>query len=328
MNHFFMLNTNFIRIKQKMDDIFKPFISNDIVDHFESKTKELIKTINWSNDIENIRQSLDQQYVALHKLTSVYSINKKYNKLENGLLGCKRSKTELNKFRDLNLGETQTSTKFIQLNELKEDAIRKQKVYFNIKALPRKIMFQPDESSKVVNLDLQEDLNSETKSENDIQVNISLLPVAQDFKFRADCIRKRIKTILHNFIYDKLSTSIKDEGTDIYLLKLPREFNTNIRYEFTKKILNSTVRELYSFDTHKKEDLQRIKHNKDVIEKIKNSEFQSLLDKKMKDFYQDYISEGEYKKIIVNIKEKDGKLYEKYFKTHWENFLQYFSSTN
>ena len=328
MNHFFMLNTNFIRIKQKMDDIFKPFISNDLVDLFESKTKEFVKTINWSNDIDNIRQCLDQQYGALTKLTSFYSINKRNNKLENGFLGCKRSKMEINHFRDFNLVETQSSTKLIQLSELKEEIVKKPKVYFNIRTLPRKTVSQPEESSKI-NLDCQENIvKSEICSDDDTPINISLLPVAQDFKFRADCIRKRIKTILHNFIYEKLSTSIKDEGTDIFLLKLPREFNTNIRYEFTKKILNSTIRELYSYETHKKEDSQRIKHNKDIILKIQNNEFQSLLDKKMKDFYVDYIAEGEYKKIIANIKEKDGKLYEKYFKTHWESFLQYFSADN
>ena len=326
MNHFFMLNTNFIKTKQKMDEIFKPLIFNDFVDLFEIKTKELVKTISWSNDIDAIRLCLDQQYVSLHKLTSFYSINKNNNKLENGLLGRKRSKMEINSFRDFNLLETQSSTKLIQLSELKEEMIKKPKVYFNIRVLPRKTVIQPDESSKI-NIEFRENyVNSEVNSDDDTPINISLLPIAQDFKFRADCIRKRIKTILHNFIYEKLSTSIKDEGTDIFLLKLPREFNTNIRYEFTKKILNSTIRELYSFETHKKEDFQKIKHNKDIILKIQNKEFQSLLDKKMKDFYVDYIAEGEYKKIIASIKEKDGKIYEKYFKTHWESFLQFFSA--
>jgi len=142
---------------------------------------------------------------------------------------------------------------------------------------------------------------------------------------RPDCIRKRIKTYLNNYIINKLNMFLKNYDSSYYFFKLPKELVVDMKIEKNKALLNMTVKEIYSTTVPNEKEIPRIAHNTAMMEKIKTTAFVEFVAKTLKDIFAEYISSKEYKEDMEALRKKEGTDYIEVYSSHVQGFLSYFN---
>jgi hypothetical protein len=145
-----------------------------------------------------------------------------------------------------------------------------------------------------------------------------------DLKFRSDCFRKRIKTHYHNYIYKHLTNLINDKNKIIY--RLPKEFNTNIRYDFNNMIFKFTIKDLFTYKPLDEYDQINTQKTSEIINSLTSPQAIYFLNRTYLDVFIEYIYSSNIREELKVIIKNDGLEYIKYFKYFLENYISFYSS--
>jgi hypothetical protein len=155
-------------------------------------------------------------------------------------------------------------------------------------------------------------------------------------KYNQDNIRKKIKRGFLSILIDKLNKILVSIGINLYFVKLPQSFVSDVVRKTNKEILNLTLEEIFKkeelYKLDKDEDLSKYLHNLDVInnEQIQGNEnFKKILNKKYYEIYEEYINSNEFKVDEINrlkknnSEEADDEYINKY-RSLAQHFLEFF----
>ena len=143
---------------------------------------------------------------------------------------------------------------------------------------------------------------------------------------RLDNIRVRIKRTFFNYILlTKLNENLKRIGSNKYFQKFPQHLVSDIDRKRNKEIFGLTLRKFIENEelncNEKKNNLGNYNHNLDVLKdnKVKASlEFQKIIDKTIKQLYEEYINSDEFKINEINRLKYVKKENDEYIKTYKE----------
>ena len=155
-------------------------------------------------------------------------------------------------------------------------------------------------------------------------------------KYNQDNIRKKIKRGFLSILIDKLNKILVSIGINLYFVKLPQSFVSDVVRKTNKEILNLTLEEIFKkeelYKLDKDEDLSKYHHNLDVInnEQIQGNEnFKKILNKKYYEIYEEYTNSNEFKVDEINrlkknnSEEADDEYINKYISLA-QHFLEFF----
>lgn len=141
--------------------------------------------------------------------------------------------------------------------------------------------------------------------------------------YRSDCIRKRIKTFVNNYIINKLNEITKIYDNSIFLLRLPKELIVNIRMDLNNKILKLTIKELFCYKTNQQED-ERINHNTKMMNLIENKYFVKYVNLPFKEVFKEYTLSNQYIIDLQKLASSETKEYVLIYQQHVDEFLNYY----
>ena len=152
---------------------------------------------------------------------------------------------------------------------------------------------------------------------------------------RLDNIRVRIKRTFFNYILlTKLNENLKRIGSNKYFQKFPQHLVSDIDRKRNKEIFGLTLRKFIENEelncNEKKNNLGNYNHNLDVLKdnKVKASlEFQKIIDKTIKQLYEEYINSDEFKINEINrlkYVKKENDEYIKNYKEVSKKLLEFF----
>ena len=151
-------------------------------------------------------------------------------------------------------------------------------------------------------------------------------PKGRSHDDRLDNIRVRIKRTFFNYILlTKLNENLKRIGSNKYFQKFPQHLVSDIDRKRNKEIFGLTLRKFIENEelncNEKKNNLGNYNHNLDVLKdnKVKASlEFQKIIDKTIKQLYEEYINSDEFKINEINRLKYVKKENDEYIKTYKE----------
>ena len=317
MEDYQRVHLNFLMAKRSLDHLWIPYIKDDV-----TITREL--------------NFINQTSINLLKSQTYYfsSIESQMKNLEKVFVEKEMKKDKVNNKNNVQSKKTKEPLKNIPI---------KQKVKFvQYKDLNVKEKEKDEFKLKEVSLDIKKDFvkshipktffkidNNEANAINDkdpINIKNLISKRPNDLKFRSDCFRKRIKTHFHNYVYKHISNLINDKTKVIY--RLPREFNTNIRFDFNNMILKFTIRELFSYVPQDEYDKINAKKTIDIINSITDAKLMYFLNRTYFDVFIEYIHSSSIKEELTVIVKNDGQEYIKYFKYFLENYLPFYSASS
>lgn len=143
------------------------------------------------------------------------------------------------------------------------------------------------------------------------------------FNFRVDCIRKRIKTHFHRYVYNKLNRLLSLTENHNIVFKLPKNFISEISIIHNKNLFQKTVAEIYSMDLVYNES-NHLNHNKDVIKRTDIKEFKDFTSRNFREIYYEYLDSSEFTRDMKQIKFKDGENYANQFRKIAINLISFY----
>ena len=151
-----------------------------------------------------------------------------------------------------------------------------------------------------------------SKTGNNISSSVSInISKKKIYYLRIDCIKKRIKTFVQLYIYNKLSYYLNKKNSSKlknYIFKLPKAFTSNISVIHMKKLFNTTIKDIYCkrMSNFKKEYNE---HNIKVINSCTNSLFLNFVNKTYKEVFLDYQTSSDRLQHIKKVNIMEGLKY-------------------
>lgn len=174
-------------------------------------------------------------------------------------------------------------------------------------------------------LDEKKEENKQKSNEQNKKKIFSLLMKnPTDFNKRSDCIRKRIKALVNNHIVKKLNSLLDSENSNKKLHSLPRCHSIDVKKAINRRLLDKTIEEIFVEEVEDKKEMRKVLHNRKIVKSIKEPSFKEILNKKFKDFYEEYVSSNQYKEDMEKLLERESKDYIDYFQQHVESFVAYY----
>ena len=227
-------------------------------------------------------------------------------------------KTQGEKFSFLNFDFSKSLnpslTKRNSVNSFEENDKDKKsnKVMFKVKSMNaqnKKQIFKvnyPDKVSLFTNTE-KDNIPDEVK-EKKMDKEIIKRKKRRPRKENKDNIRRKIKRgFLNTGVIKKLNQKLKNIGSNLYFMRFPQSFVSDIYRKTNKEVVNMTLAEIFvnkEINTSKnRPDLNNYYHNLKVVnsdEIKKNEEMQKILNMKYCDLFEDYINSDEFKIDEIN----------------------------
>ena len=227
-------------------------------------------------------------------------------------------KTQGEKFSFLNFDFSKSLnpslTKRNSVNSFEENDKDKKsnKVMFKVKSMNaqnKKQIFKvnyPDKVSLFTNTE-KDNIPDEVKEKKMVKENIKRKK-RRPRKENKDNIRRKIKRgFLNTGVIKKLNQKLKNIGSNLYFMRFPQSFVSDIYRKTNKEVVNMTLAEIFvnkEINTSKnRPDLNNYYHNLKVVnsdEIKKNEEMQKILNMKYCDLFEDYINSDEFKIDEIN----------------------------
>lgn len=227
-------------------------------------------------------------------------------------------KTQGEKFSFLNFDFSKSLnpslTKRNSVNSFEENDKDKKtnKVMFKVKSMNaqnKKQIFKvnyPDKVSLFTNT--EKDNTPDEVKENKMVKEIIKRKKRRPRKENKDNIRRKIKRgFLNTGVIKKLNQKLKNIGSNLYFMRFPQSFVSDIYRKTNKEVVNMTLAEIFvnkEINTSKnRPDLNNYYHNLKVVnsdEIKKNEEMQKILNMKYCDLFEDYINSDEFKIDEIN----------------------------
>ena len=161
------------------------------------------------------------------------------------------------------------------------------------------------------------------------------IPDGRSNKDRLDNIRVKIKRGFFNYaLLSKLNEKLKMIGSNKYFQKFPQHLVSDVDRKRNKEFFEKTLKEFIENKdlnfNEKNNDCRNYNHNLDVLKdnKVKNNlEFQKIIDKTIKELYEEYINSDEFKINEINRLKYIKKENDEYIKTYKEvseNLIEFF----
>jgi hypothetical protein len=144
------------------------------------------------------------------------------------------------------------------------------------------------------------------------------------FNERFDCLRKRFKAMANSYIVKRINFSLINEGKDVFIMKLPRYFTVDVKVVSNKHFFDKTVGYIFSADVKDRTESIKVMHNRKIINKIKNIDFQRILETRILDIYLEYLNSAEFKEDSLRIIKKHGENYYQIFVDEIQKFISNF----
>ena len=227
-------------------------------------------------------------------------------------------KTQGEKFSFLNFDFSKSLnpslTKRNSVNSFEENDKDKKsnKVMFKVKSMNaqnKKQIFKvnyPDKVSLFTNTE-KDNIPDEVKEKKMVK-EIIKRKKRRPRKENKDNIRRKIKRgFLNTGVIKKLNQKLKNFGSNLYFMRFPQSFVSDIYRKTNKEVVNMTLAEIFvnkEINTSKnRPDLNNYYHNLKVVssdEIKKNEEMQKILNMKYCDLFEDYINSDEFKIDEIN----------------------------
>lgn len=285
--------------------------------------------------LENNKDFLHKFFIFSHpkKVNHVYSnffISKEqYNKLKHlndeysiGLTTPSIFEKNTFDILDENNKEKQKLEPIAQIKELSDN---KKKGIFKI--------IYPEKASLFTNIDNNFEFKEEV-DENKTKDNL-FIRKKMPRKENKDNIRRKIKRSFFNkYVIPKLNMILKNNGSNLYFMRLPQSFVSDIRIKNNKKVINMTLSEIFLNEeiniNNTNKDLTNYFHNLKVINNMdikENKEFQKILNMKFYELFNEYLNSVEFQIDEINRLKK--KKFENSFINRYisisKNFIDFFS---
>ena len=227
-------------------------------------------------------------------------------------------KTQGEKFSFLNFDFSKSLnpslTKRNSVNSFEENDKDKKsnKVMFKVKSMNaqnKKQIFKvnyPDKVSLFTNTE-KDNIPDEVKEKKMVK-EIIKRKKRRPRKENKDNIRRKIKRgFLNTGVIKKLNQKLKNIGSNLYFMRFPQSFVSDIYRKTNKEVVNMTLAEIFvnkEINTSKnRPDLNNYYHNLKVVnsdEIKKNEEMQKILNMKYCNLFEDYINSDEFKIDEIN----------------------------
>lgn len=285
--------------------------------------------------LENNKDFLHKFFIFSHpkKVNHVYSnffISKEqYNKLKHlndeysiGLTTPSIFEKNTFDILDENNKEKQKLEPIAQIKELSDN---KKKGIFKI--------IYPEKVSLFTNMDNNFEFKEEV-DENKTEDNL-FIRKKMPRKENKDNIRRKIKRSFFNkYVIPKLNMILKNNGSNLYFMRLPQSFVSDICIKNNKKVINMTLSEIFLNEeinvNNTNKDLTNYFHNLKVINNMdikENKEFQKILNMKFYELFNEYLNSVEFQIDEINRLKK--KKFENSFINRYisisKNFIDFFS---
>ena len=285
--------------------------------------------------LENNKDFLHKFFIFSHpkKVNHIYSnffISKEqYNKLKHlndeysiGLTTPSIFEKNTFDILDENNKEKQKLEPIAQIKELSDN---KKKGIFKI--------IYPEKVSLFTNMDNNFEFKEEV-DENKTEDNL-FIRKKMPRKENKDNIRRKIKRSFFNkYVIPKLNMILKNNGSNLYFMRLPQSFVSDIRIKNNKKVINMTLSEIFLNEeiniNNTNKDLTNYFHNLKVINNMdikENKEFQKILNMKFYELFNEYLNSVEFQIDEINRLKK--KKFENSFISRYisisRNFIDFFS---
>ena len=285
--------------------------------------------------LENNKDFLHKFFIFSHpkKVNHVYSnffISKEqYNKLKHlndeysiGLTTPSIFEKNTFDILDENNKEKQKLEPIAQIKELSDN---KKKGIFKI-IYPEKVSLSTNMDN---NFEFKEEVD-ENKTEDNLFIRKKM-----PRKENKDNIRRKIKRSFFNkYVIPKLNMILKNNGSNLYFMRLPQSFVSDIRIKNNKKVINMTLSEIFLNEeinvNNTNKDLTNYFHNLKVINNMdikENKEFQKILNMKFYELFNEYLNSVEFQIDEINRLKK--KKFENSFISRYisisRNFIDFFS---
>ena len=285
--------------------------------------------------LENNKDFLNKFFIFSHpkKVNHIYSnffISKEqYNKLKHlndeysiGLTTPSIFEKNTFDILDENNKEKQKLEPIAQIKELSDN---KKKGIFKI--------IYPEKVSLFTNMDNNFEFKEEV-DENKTEDNL-FIRKKMPRKENKDNIRRKIKRSFFNkYVITKLNMILKNNGSNLYFMRLPQSFVSDICIKNNKKVINMTLSEIFLNEeiniNNTNKDLTNYFHNLKVINNMdikENKEFQKILNMKFYELFNEYLNSVEFQIDEINRLKK--KKFENSFINRYisisKNFIDFFS---
>ena len=285
--------------------------------------------------LENNKDFLHKFFIFSHpkKVNHIYSnffISKEqYNKLKHlndeysiGLTTPSIFEKNTFDILDENNKEKQKLEPIAQIKELSDN---KKKSIFKI--------IYPEKVSLFTNMDNNFEFKEEV-DENKTEDNL-FIRKKMPRKENKDNIRRKIKRSFFNkYVIPKLNMILKNNGSNLYFMRLPQSFVSDICIKNNKKVINMTLSEIFLNEeiniNNTNKDLNNYFHNLKVINNMdikENKEFQKILNMKFYELFNEYLNSVEFQIDEINRLKK--KKFENSFINRYisisKNFIDFFS---
>ena len=285
--------------------------------------------------LENNKDFLHKFFIFSHpkKVNHIYSnffISKEqYNKLKHlndeysiGLTTPSIFEKNTFDILDENNKEKQKLEPIAQIKELSDN---KKKGIFKI--------IYPEKVSLFTNMDNNFEFKEEV-DENKTEDNL-FIRKKMPRKENKDNIRRKIKRSFFNkYVITKLNMILKNNGSNLYFMRLPQSFVSDICIKNNKKVINMTLSEIFLNEeiniNNTNKDLTNYFHNLKVINNMdikENKEFQKILNMKFYELFNEYLNSVEFQIDEINRLKK--KKFENSFINRYisisKNFIDFYS---
>ena len=258
--------------------------------------------------LENNKDFLHKFFIFSHpkKVNHIYSnffISKEqYNKLKHlndeysiGLTTPSIFEKNTFDILDENNKEKQKLEPIAQIKELSDN---KKKGIFKI--------IYPEKVSLFTNMDNNFEFKEEV-DENKTEDNL-FIRKKMPRKENKDNIRRKIKRSFFNkYVIPKLNMILKNNGSNLYFMRLPQSFVSDICIKNNKKVINMTLSEIFLNEeinvNNTNKDLTNYFHNLKVINNMdikENKEFQKILNMKFYELFNEYLNSVEFQVDEIN----------------------------
>ena len=230
-------------------------------------------------------------------------------------------------FSDENKNEKNFNDMFIESKESEKNIVNKNNLINNnletVKKFEKKnyfkVIYPSNKQSNAYEIDEKDILLAGKRKK---------FPFKRNRMDNRDNIRKKIKRGFFNVgLRNKLNQYLKRIGSNKYFEKFPQRFVSDIDQKRGKEVFSMTLREILNKkELYKREDksgMENFLHNLKVVqsEDIKaNKDFEIILDKKIRELYEEYINSNEFKVNEIN------RLKKKNLKDDYINSYIYFSN--
>ena len=223
---------------------------------------------------------------------------------------------------DENNKEKQKLEPIAQIKELSDN---KKKGIFKI--------IYPEKVSLFTNMDNNFEFKEEV-DENKTEDNL-FIRKKMPRKENKDNIRRKIKRSFFNkYVITKLNMILKNNGSNLYFMRLPQSFVSDICIKNNKKVINMTLSEIFLNEeiniNNTNKDLTNYFHNLKVINNMdikENKEFQKILNMKFYELFNEYLNSVEFQIDEINRLKK--KKFENSFINRYisisKNFIDFYS---